>query len=376
MLDVSTEMGERLAGLLCVVLVAGAAVLGTSAGGSAAVPAGDGYAAEHHPVEPPRSVEPTMAPGQAGTGPVAASQGQPQEIDRDSVLLHVDVYANGTARWRVEYRTRLDDPATTDAFRSLQESIRENPENYSADFFSRIRAAIASAENATGREMEGEDFDVHTEVRHLPQSYGIVVYTYTWKGFAAVDGDRLVIGDALSGLFLDENERLLVSWPEGYEFASVSPPVDTRREHAAIWTGPTEFGPDEPRLAVAPRPGLVERFGPAAAGVAAVAAVAAALAWGARRRYRGDAAASGRGDRGRESDRELLSNEERVVRLLEERGGRLKQQDVVEELGWTEAKTSQVVSDLREQGRIESFRLGRENVLSLSDAGGRTERVD
>jgi hypothetical protein len=65
---------------------------------------------------------------------------------------------------------------------------------------------------------------------------------------------------------------------------------------------------------------------------------------------------------------ELLSNEERVVRLLEEHGGRLKQQAVVAELDWTEAKTSQVVSDLRETGDVESFRLGRENVLSLPDA--------
>ncbi len=46
----------------------------------------------------------------------------------------------------------------------------------------------------------------------------------------------------------------------------------------------------------------------------------------------------------------------------------MKQQAVVEELGWTDAKTSKVVSGLREDGRLESFRLGRENVLSLPEA--------
>jgi hypothetical protein len=62
---------------------------------------------------------------------------------------------------------------------------------------------------------------------------------------------------------------------------------------------------------------------------------------------------------------ELLSNEERVLRLLEGNGGRMKQQQVVTELDWTDAKTSQVVGSLREDEEIEVFRIGRENVLAL-----------
>jgi hypothetical protein len=62
---------------------------------------------------------------------------------------------------------------------------------------------------------------------------------------------------------------------------------------------------------------------------------------------------------------ELLSNEEQVLRLLEDHGGRIKQQQVVSELDWTEAKTSQVVTGMREEEQIEVFRIGRENVLAL-----------
>jgi hypothetical protein len=46
----------------------------------------------------------------------------------------------------------------------------------------------------------------------------------------------------------------------------------------------------------------------------------------------------------------------------------MKQQDVVAELGWTEAKTSQVVGGLRDEGDLDSFRLGRENVLTLPES--------
>ena len=45
----------------------------------------------------------------------------------------------------------------------------------------------------------------------------------------------------------------------------------------------------------------------------------------------------------------------------------MKQAEIAEELGWTAAKTSQVTKRLRENGDLEAFRLGRENVLELSD---------
>jgi len=73
--------------------------------------------------------------------------------------------------------------------------------------------------------------------------------------------------------------------------------------------------------------------------------------------------------RGGDTPPELLSSGERVLWLLEQNGGRMRQQAVAERLDWTAAKTSQVVSDLRENGAIESFRIGRENVLTLPDVG-------
>lgn len=70
---------------------------------------------------------------------------------------------------------------------------------------------------------------------------------------------------------------------------------------------------------------------------------------------------------------ELLSNEERVLALLDEHGGRIKQQEIVESFDWSETKTSEVVSDLREADEIEVYRLGRENVLALPETGIRMD---
>jgi uncharacterized membrane protein len=64
---------------------------------------------------------------------------------------------------------------------------------------------------------------------------------------------------------------------------------------------------------------------------------------------------------------ELLSDEERVERLLEENGGRMKQANIVSETGWSNAKVSQLLSAMDEDGRIDKLRIGRENLISLPD---------
>ncbi|WP_435062947.1 helix-turn-helix transcriptional regulator [Halobaculum sp. EA56] len=68
-----------------------------------------------------------------------------------------------------------------------------------------------------------------------------------------------------------------------------------------------------------------------------------------------------------EEDLELLSDEERVERLLERNGGRMRQANIVSETGWSDAKVSQLLSAMADEGRVEKLRLGRENLISLAD---------
>jgi len=73
-------------------------------------------------------------------------------------------------------------------------------------------------------------------------------------------------------------------------------------------------------------------------------------------------------------DRELRSDEERVVDLLEENGGRMKQADIVTSTDWSKSKVSMLLSEMDEDGRISKLRIGRENIVSLAghepDAAG------
>lgn len=346
-------MERPLVWLGCSVLVACLAVLTPVA--TAGAPTGADAGQPHRPAVPDAEVR-NPSPDQAGE-----TAALPLEPDR--VVVRVAVYENGTAEWRVEYWVRLDDPRTEAAFQRYRRDVEANRTAAASAFADRIRPSVATAAEATGREMAATDFAVDPAVRRIPRAYGVVAHTFRWHGFASVEDRRIEVGDALAGFLLEADERLLVSWPDGYDLAEARPSPDERREGAVVWSGPTAFGPDEPRVVLTERPGPPTHV---LAGAAVALLLVVALGLAARRSDRADLPLPARLG-GESDDADLLSNEERVLRLLERHGGRLKQGDVADELGWTSTKTSYVVSKLREEGRIRSFRLGRENVLTLSD---------
>lgn len=326
-------------------------------------------------------------------GPAASSAVEgpvlQQSFEPDGVVMTVDLHDDGTASWTVRYRLDIRTANETAAFEELRADIRENTTTYIASFRTRIRTTVAEAENATGREMRATNFSVRTRTESLSES-GFVTYSFTWEGFATVDGETIHAGDAVSGLFLDADTTLTMTWSADLERYSVEPDPTSSSDHRVTWEGRRTFGLEEPRLVVGPPQGLglVVWLPLLAVGVALVGAVV----YFVRRRSDGavtsgvsTAAESETGSEATDETEEageteppsdLLSNEEQVLQLLEERGGRAKQQEVVSGLDWTEAKTSQVVTDMREAGDIEVFRIGRENVIKLPDADLEGETAD
>jgi|GEM_PF-4697121 len=68
-----------------------------------------------------------------------------------------------------------------------------------------------------------------------------------------------------------------------------------------------------------------------------------------------------------EGGEEEMSDDKRVLSMIESEGGRMKQKHVVEETGWSEAKVSKLTSRMEDDGRITKIRLGRENILETTD---------
>lgn len=314
------------------------------------------------------------------------------EIDADTVTLAATIDTDGDAAWEIRYRLRLEDDTDEAAFEDLAADIEANRSAYLDPFEERLLATAESAATATGREMTVEDFDIGTDRQEQPQAtFGVVTYSFEWQEFAAVDEAEIRAGDALDQLYLDENERLQFGWPESHRLESSDPEPETVEDQRVVWRGSIDFDAGQPRIVLTPaddRAGGVRWF-VAGAGLLAVAV----LGFGAYWRYRtvsdrepsaehpkpaGEVdetpsdTPTGMADSDTATDEqeppmELLSNEEQLLRLLDENGGRMKQKEAADELGWSAAKTSQVVGDLRDESELESFRLGRENVLTHPD---------
>jgi uncharacterized membrane protein len=361
---------------------------------------------------------------QSGAGLPGGGFGQ-MDVAPDDILIEVGIEPDGDAVWETQYRVRLASDDEEQAFEELRADVESDPDAYTGRFGDRMRATADAAENATGREMNVTNVSVTAERRELPQSYGVLTYRFEWRNFAAVEDDRVRVGDAVDALFLDETTSLIVSWPDGYRLGEASPSPTETREAAVVWEGPVDFTEGEPRVTIEPA-GLGAGFLPLV-GLGLLVAVAVAVGY-RRRPWRGSGpdgasaataaseadataasaadgdAVAGGGAAGASAtaaagdgsepesgesvddasvppvDDDLLSNEEQVLRLVEANGGRMKQKRVAEELDWTAAKTSQVVTGLRDEGDLDGFRLGRENVLSLPEydatAEGDDEGVD
>ncbi|SFH49040.1 hypothetical protein SAMN04488066_105197 [Halorubrum aquaticum] len=238
--------------------------------------------------------------------------------------------------------------------------------------------------------------------------------TFVWTDFLAEDDQDLVLGDALTttenGTWLrslQSGQTIEVTTPEGFS-VSGTPGANVRLEdNSVVIEGPRVFA-DGDRVAVVYSPtspppteetppwtllagaivlaavviagGLIgyrrlesggdptSSDGPDGPDPGAAAGISAAAGDDDAPDARDDGDPGGEGEDGEpEEDLSLLSDEERVERLLDRNGGRMRQADIVGETGWSDAKVSQLLSAMADEGRVEKLRLGRENLISLPD---------
>jgi hypothetical protein len=361
--------------------------------------------------------------GGSGTAPQDGPPPQLQDetLTREGVHIGVQLQDNGDAQWNISATYELENVNDSGAFDALARSFTAGEANngYSVDVF---RAVAPEVSEQVGRPMEitGENRRA-TTVSGENNSTGVLTLTFTWTNFSQVTNETLVV-DSFAGTWfgdLGSDQTLTIMPPEGYDPDTVEPGTSVV-DGAYRWEGPQAFDVGQPSLVftTAPPPAEPPEDSFPLAAVASVVGVvvvvgglAVAYARGvlptfSRRDGEGEAsdeppattddspapepepdasaggsaANGGTGTAGTDEsgepagaaggvDPELLSDEERVERLLEANGGRMKQSKIVEETRWSTAKVSQLLSSMDDEGRIEKLRIGRENLISLPGEG-------
>ncbi|OPY38228.1 MAG: hypothetical protein A4E35_00650 [Methanoregula sp. PtaU1.Bin051] len=275
-----------------------------------------------------------------------------------SITYTISVLSDGSALWRVEYRTLLP---TEDDLSDFDSYTRDLQAVYLPQFRELMEKSAAQAAAATGRHMAVSDVTGTSAVQTSPTGrYGVVIYTLRWDGFAE-PGPRLTIGDAFAGgLYLAKGNTLIVQYPDGYTVQAAEPAPDAKRD-GLVWYGQLSFGAGEPRVQLeqAAFPLI-----PVAAGLVVII-LAAFIGFFFYRRKKNNFT--------REepqvpmlSEAEIRSLEERIIGLLQSQGGEMFQSDIVKNLMLPKSTVSSALNDLHSRGIIVKVKKGRENLIRLT----------
>ncbi len=303
--------------------------------------------------------------------------------ERATVTVHeIDLQEDGDATWSLELRYQLSDEEVEE-FREFQTRYEEGNVSLFEGLEEELSSLVAEAAESTGREMEARDFEREVSIEEtLTGEAGVTAFRFTWMGFA--EGNS--VGDVFDtgGMVLADNQRLVINHPDSMQVDGASPEPDSWDGSTLVWEGERFFEAGQPSLE------LSEAIEPSDSGVdisrASIALLALVLlsgfggGWLVSRSLRD-------GDRDRTNgepephvseldpmdddvDVELLTDRDRIVQLLQDNGGRMKQADIVDETGWSKSKVSMLLSEMEEEDTVSKLRLGRENVIDLEDGTG------
>ena len=311
-----------------------------------------------------------------------------------STTFTINLQADRSANWVVTVEYELTSEAERQAFREIADEFEAGTAGGGPDL-SLYENIAAQSSAQTGRSMAIEEVERSGSLRGTTGSLRL---SFRWTEFLAEDGEKLVFNDALRTsdenawlASLDENQELRITTPRGYAITSANVAFS---DNTVVVEGPHTFDTEE-LVQITLEPSL----GPSWELLAAAVVIGIAIIGGALLLRRENAPANGGpqatanvdtnggvdtaeagqpsaepeppepepADPEPEADLSLLADDERVLRLLERNGGRMRQADIVSETKWSDAKVSQLLSSMADDDRITKLRIGRENLISLPD---------
>ena len=276
-----------------------------------------------------------------------------------TVTYTISLQGDGSAIWNMEYRTPL---LSQDDFASFQNYSEQIQAVYLPDYTELMENSATQASIATARPVGVSNFSADAAVQSGPTgSYGVVHYQCLWTGFAS-PGDLLTVGDVfVGGLYLGKDQSLIIRPPPGFSVTEASPQPDGSQD-GLVWYGIRSFGAGEPRVVltrdVIPWIPIV---------LILVVAVLAVGIYANRKRFLKTPPVSTAETVPAMTDPGItMELEDRILALLQEKGGSLYQSEIVETLALPKSTVSEAVNRLHGTGRIEKVRKGRENLIRLA----------
>jgi uncharacterized membrane protein len=240
----------------------------------------------------------------------------------------------------------------------------------------RITSLVKASENATGRSMSATaDSLAFTQIS---PSYIEAQYKFIWENFGQLEDSRIVVGDVFrtAGFFdrLYGDGSVQVMYPSQYGVESAEPVPYVRNDSIQTleWLGTKDLQ-EGTTIVLTQESGsssfvdVLRANAVLVAGIVAAAAVCSVALFGFSRTRKKKIRTS------EEGDIKLLSalenDEERTVKLIRSSGGSVHQSSIKDQLGFSKAKTSQLLAVLERKGTIMRYKKGRDKIVVLKEKG-------
>ena len=276
------------------------------------------------------------------------------------VTYTINIQENGSAIWDVEYRTLLSTKEDFDSFENYSVKINSV---YLVEFEELMQRSAQEAAVATARTMVARDFNGEAIIQSTPTGkYGVVHYTFTWTNFAKTD-QNINVGDAfVGGLYLSNDNTLIIQYPKGYTVEQVTPQPDQSRDEM-IWYGLRSFGVGEPRIILV-KPSFTSTI------VVILAAIVFLIAVGMFLVKRKKEAQEKTSREIHETniqihEIEMMDLEDRIMKILKERQGALYQSEIGRQLNLPKSTVSAALNEMQGKKLIQKIKKGRENLIRI-----------
>jgi len=266
---------------------------------------------------------------------------------------NVQVQSDGSADWTIIQFSNAN--ATVDSWDIFQQKVFD---------------LVDVASTLTHRPMSIDENSLQINTTVISDSK-TTEYSFKWQNFTIVRGNELVLGDVFqvydffSRLYGDA--ALQINYPSILTVKSVSPEPYSQQNSELLWSRTQDLTSNAVNIV------LVESNQTATnntnwqlygalitLSAAGIVLVLSGFYLNKRRKNKHTATAL-------EDVSPLVSEEEKVLRLLKSSGGSMRQSQITEQCHFSKAKTSQLLSLLEKRGNITRYKSGRDKIVTLKE---------
>jgi uncharacterized membrane protein len=273
---------------------------------------------------------------------------------QDYYIYTVHVRSDGSAVWTITQFSDID--AATTSWDNYQH---------------KIIGVVDEASKITNRAMSVDEGSIELSTTMSSESK-ITEYSFVWLNFSVFEGDELVLGDVFQvddffgKLFGDASLEL--TYPEGYAPQSLYPPPYHRQDDLDLmkWARTQDLATSNVQIVLASAQksdgGLEISLSFVGLAIVVVAVPICIGGFIVLRKHR---KSSNQQCTKVTPPSAIESDEDKILELLTASGGTMRQTEITERLGFSKAKTSQLLTALENNGVLARYKKGRDKIVTF-----------